>query len=132
MVGLVSSGRAARSAGSGPSNGPALQRLTVENTDWKAVKSARVTSGGNQGGAAILDDGSTPVVVKAGETYGPESVIAAHLINSVGRKGLRGNNSVLADVSERCATALPAARGAQVVLARALTAQLVGSQGVVV
>ena len=36
-------------------------------------------------------------------------------------KGLRGNNSVLADVSERCATALPAARGAQVVLARALT-----------
>ena len=47
-------------------------------------------------------------------------------------KGLRGNNSVLADVSERCATALPAARGAQVVLARALTAQLVGSQGVVV
>ena len=53
-----------------------------------------MTSGGNQGGAAILDDGSTPVVVKAGETYGPESVIAAHLINSVGRKrGMSGDSA---------------------------------------
>ena len=45
-------------------------------------------------------------------------------------KGLRGNNSVLADVSERCATALPAARGAQVVLARALTVSLRVSCGI--
>jgi hypothetical protein len=66
-------------------NAPTIQRLAVAGTRWGAATSAKISSSG-AGGAAIVNDGSGPVVVKTGEAPGPEVLVAAHMFSQVGER----------------------------------------------
>ncbi|MEO7127112.1 MAG: DUF4157 domain-containing protein [Nakamurella sp.] len=57
----------------------AVRRMTVNNTNWAAATSATHSAGGGVG-VIIVNDGTAPVVVKAGEDFTEEAAVAAKLL----------------------------------------------------
>ncbi|NER79653.1 MAG: hypothetical protein F6K42_08735 [Leptolyngbya sp. SIO1D8] len=63
-----------------------VQRLSFKNTDWDAAKKVEVTTGSGKGVVLITDQktfGPGTVVVKAGEDFGAEVLVASNLLTSV-------------------------------------------------
>lgn len=66
-----------------------VHRLTFQNTQWSGAKTAKVSAGGGIG-VLIIDDGSGPLVVKAGEAMAPEAAVAAKLLTEASGGGGTG------------------------------------------
>jgi hypothetical protein len=67
----------------------AVQRLSVENTDWDAATGAKHSASGAVGVLIVRGGGGPPVVVKAGELLLPETSVASMLL-SAGAGGSSG------------------------------------------
>ena len=66
-----------------------VQRMAFDNTNWSAVNKAKISSGGGLG-VLIIDDGSGPLVVKAGEDMPLEGAVAAKLLTAASGGGGTG------------------------------------------
>jgi hypothetical protein len=72
----------------------AIQRLTVQNTDFTKTTGIVVESGGSSGMVATFSDGSSEkVVLKAGQSFGNEMVTAASLHSAMGAMGSKKGES---------------------------------------
>ena len=72
----------------------AIQRLTVNNTDFAKTRTINVEQGGSSGMVATFSDGgSETVVLKAGQSFGNEMVTAASLHGAMGAMGSKKGES---------------------------------------
>jgi len=64
-----------------PRDGGIVRRMAINGTNWASATSASHSSGGTVG-VVIVQDGGTPVAVKAGEEFLPEAAVAATVLTA--------------------------------------------------
>lgn len=73
----------AASPGASVARQVSVQRMAFMNTRWQDAIDAKVSAGGTLGVLLMNDAAGPPAVVKAGETFTAEAIVAANMLNSV-------------------------------------------------